>query len=742
MAKFQIATPGGFEVEVSAQTEDEALNIARQKWETMPRIVAKQDGDVRVFERNDGTRYLVAPGYSTTDPDKIAKVLEGQSAGEVSKTSIDESLIAQYPVAARAAEYVRGTPFVGSYADEALSAALGPQVGTGMRAVSGAMERQRPIESAAIQLGSGLLTTAGALSAAPKLAGLGGTIVGQGPRAAQMARGAALGMGLGGAEGAIYGAGEGQTAGERAKGAAVGGGIGAVLGGALGGAAPLATTAFENVARLFKRSDIDTIAKELNISSDAAKVIKATFDKGGDIQAATAALNRAGKEAMLADAGPAAQALLDAVVQSGGTAARTGGDAISQRMTRTNAAINDALGNTLGASPEGPRTAVAKIAQASAPARKAAYDAAYQTPINYASDAGYAIEGVLNKVSPDVLIKAVKEANDDMRANGIVNQQIMAMIGDNGDVIFREMPNVQQLDEIKKALQAIAYENTDDFGKLTGKGQRYSNLATELRDAVGNAVPSYLDAVKIGGDKIAEERAFKLGADLLRTKTNVEDVMLELGDKPSTAQLASAKQGLRSYIDTMLGNVRSIASDPNAETLEARQVIKAVLDMSSDNSRKKIKSLLGAEADALLAQIDEAAQSASVYASMAQNSKTAARLAQKQTIEQITEPGVVQHAMKGEFVGTTKGLIQNITGMTGEYTEAQKQRIYQDIARALTEKGGDDARLALNVLDKAMQGQALTDAQVNSLSRLVSGVLFTGAAPAATKATQSNVASR
>lgn len=733
MAKFHIATPGGYEVEVTAKDETEAVAKARKDWQKMPRIIAKKD-KTRVFERPNGQRYVVSPGYSSTNPQKVEEALSGMTGGEISRKGIDEAIIAENPLAARAGEYVRGTPFVGSYADEALGAVLGPQAATAARATSGAMQRQRPGQTAALNLAGGIMGSAGAATAAPaKLAQGAGALIGQGPRISQVARGIGAGAALGGLEGGIYGAGEGTGA-ERGAQAARGAGFGAAAGGLLGGAAPVAREAVGNVAGLFKRSDISQISRELGISKDAAKVIKATFDQGGDIDAAMENLNRAGKEAMIADAGEAAQALLDSATQAGGRAKAVTNKAISERMSRTGQAVTGALDEALGDAPLGPRTAVREIAERTAPARKQAYDLAYQTPIDYASQQGRNIEGVLDKVEPNVLIRAIGEANAEMADRGLKNQQIMATIDDAGNVVYREMPNVQQLDEIKKALQAVAYENTDDFGRLTGKGQRYNRQANELRDAVSEAVEPYGAAVSIGGDKLAEERAFVLGRDLLRAKTEVEDVMLELGEKPSQAQVSAAKRGLRSYIDKALGDVRAIASTPTPDENEARQVIKAVTDMSSGNARKKIKELMGAEADALLAQIDEAAQSAAVRARVSQNSLTAARKAGKEAIDEATKSGAVGQLMEGEFVGTTKQLIRAATGMTDEYSVQQQQKIYQDIARALTEKTGDDARAALAVLDRAMKGQELTEAQVDQLSNLVAGVLFSGSAPQAGRA--------
>jgi hypothetical protein len=68
--------------------------------------------------------------------------------------------------------------------------------------------------------------------------------------------------------------------------------------------------------------------------------------------------------------------------------------------------------------------------------------------------------------------------------------------------------------------------------------------------------------LQVGGDKIAEERAFKLGADFIKTNTQLEDVLSEFGENVSASQVNAAKSGLRNYIETAIGNVKAIASDP------------------------------------------------------------------------------------------------------------------------------------------------------------------------------------
>lgn len=684
-----------------------------------PRLLGEAGG-LRIYDRN-GIKYAVGEGYSTSDPERIAEIMAGEDYRDLLASDVRQERIGQAGYRAPLSQVVRGSA-LGSFADEAYGMVYGPEARDRQRRTAAAYQEEYPGRSLALNLGGASVEAAAAAPlVAPKAANW---VVQGGTRLGQVARGMLGGSAVGGLLGGLYGYGEGTDAESRVQEATSGGLLGAGFGGIVGGATPLAREGIENVGRLFRRSDVQQIAQELNISPDAARVIRNTFDQGGDVNAAIVNLNRAGSEAMLADAGPAAQALLDAAKASGGAASREVTEAVQGRLGRTNQAVGQTLDSLLGPAPLGPQTAVDEIAARTAPARAVAYRTAYETPIDYAADAGRNIEAVLDRIPPRVVIEAVNEANEAMRAQGIRNAQILASIGDNGEVIYREMPNVQQLDEIKKALQSLAYNNTDDFGRLNATGQRYNSLARELRDATADAVPDYRTAVQLGGDNIQEQRAFQLGRNLLRANTEIEDLTRELGPNPSQAQQEAARSGLRSYIEKTLGDVRAIASDPTAEAVEARQVIRAVTEMSSPNARTKIRNLLGADADTLLSQIDEAAQSAQLSAATARNSATAARLAQRETVEEVTAPGVIGQAAQGEAIGTTKALIQAVTGQTGEYTAQRRQQIYQDIARALTQKQGDDARAALAVLNRAMEGQSLTDQQTTELARLISGVLF------------------
>lgn len=879
-----------FEVRASspeeARAKAEATDVA-----TVPRVIAR-NGSTRVFERPNGQRYVVSPGASFTDPKKVEQVLSGMTAGEVTRQAIDEQIIAQNPVAVRAGEFARGTPFIGSYTDEIVGALAGPEAAAGVRAASGAMQRQRPGETLALNLGGGLAGTGAAALAAPAAATkLISGAVGAGSRGAQIARGVAAGATAGGIEGGVYGSGEGTNMLERLAGTGRGAAIGATGGAVFGGATPVVAEAAGNVIGLFRRSDIDKIAREFGISKNAAKVIKNTFDQGGDVQAAIANLNRAGGEAMIADAGPAAQALLDATAASGGRAGQVVRGAIDERMARSGSKMVAALNRALGEAddPEALRRGIVQGTQAE---RQAAYDAAFGKEIDWFSPAGAELRSLLETTPPEVLARAsrtarmaarsqssfpdysedfapeitfpsgqtakeaamsaeAKEVSDffealnassggakrpftakikrrggidptgpaaeELRQRGVTSRThpalfrvggmkeldnlsaselfdglasdagyadpediYAALVGEGRGVPSgtyddamqsadyrallelepeylarrdaleaaaaqeRALPSappapsnaypvqtVRDVDQIKRALDEV-YRTNDGQGLLGGQtdfGREAGIRATETRDLLKEAVPEYGRALAVSSDAITRRNAVDVGTSLLKRGTT-RDQISEFMKRAEPPEIYAAQSGLRGQIDEIMANVRRVPSDPN---IDVRQALSALSEMSSDASRAKMAMLLGDEAPALFAQLDEAAQSATVRAAMAQNSKTAGRQAIMGTVDELTAPGVVGQAMQGEAVNTTKAMIQAVTGQTAEYTAAQRQRIYQDIARALTEKSGENAVTSLRVLDAAMRGQELTDTQTDQLAKMLAGVLFGGATTGTTR---------
>lgn len=725
---FMIATPGGYEVEVRANSEAEALDLARQNWQTMPRVIKKGLPDNgRVIERPNGQRYFVSSSMSTTDPAKVEAILQSGDPGGVSRAAIDESILQDLPAGAGfASQYLKGIPFAGKYVDEM----MGDNT-TDMRMVQGAMERQRPGQTAGAQVASGVINSAAALAAAPQAV----ASFLAGPAGMRMLpaalRGAAVTAPIAATEGAVSGYGEGTNPEERVANAESGAAFGAGVGAGFGLAGPLVTRGAENLIGYVVGSDVGKIAATLGISTSAAKVIKNTFEMGGDLREAFDNLRRAGEEGMLADAGPAAQALLDGAASAGGDASRIATRAVGDRMVRTNEALTRGLDTQLGPTPLGPQTAIEEIAQRSAPAREAAYQTAYSQTVDWSSPSGQALVEALGRIDPADQQKAIQAANAILRDEGRATEMID--IPSTGFVGPLKPLTVMQMDALKKGLGEAAQKANAALnipGKVSSEGRRIGRQADAVRTALGQNVSAYDTAVRLGGDKIAEEGAFMAGRGALSTATEIEDVLMAIRPNASADELAAARSGLRSAFAKLMGDVRGLATNP-LET-DAGQVVAALKAASSDNAKAKVRLILGDQiADQLYKEFDKAAQSAIVNAAMVTNSKTAMRTSQREMIDDMTQPGIVGTAMRGEPINTTRALVQAVTGQTDEFTAQQRQRIYSDIARALTERKGADAMQALRLMDDAMAGQPLTEAQNRFLAEVIGSALSVGGATAA-----------
>lgn len=720
MTDFLITAPDGKKYKVSGADAAGAVAALQKHLGVQP----AETGADRARMARAGT--LPQPS-----PDALARTA---GANQIAQ---DEMMLAQDPALLRGAnKMVQGLPFVGEYADEAIGAIAGAVGGrdagdaamTRQRSINDAMDRQRPITSAALRTAGGI---AGAVpiaaAAGPAVAAkAGGTLL------SKAITGLGIGAAVGGAEGAVsgYGAGEGEG---RLREAASRGAVGAGLGGLVGAAVPAVSAAVKASLEAIKGRDVTVISRVLGIGKDAARVVKSSLE-ADDFVGAQAALKRAGADAVLADAGPASAQLLDTAAQAGGGALRVARTAVEGRAEAAGKRLTGILDGVLGA-PQGVKANARAISQRTASIRGAAYDRAYSQPIDYAADAGRNIEGVLSRIPPKTMRAAVDEANDAMRAAGVKNRQIMATIADDGAVTFREMPNVQQLDELKKALGAIGQNETDAItGRVSGAGLRAKKLASELRDAVAEAVPSYRTAVKLGGDKIAEDAAMDIGRKLLLSGTTREQVADVMANASREAR-AAAKAGLRQYIDDTLANVQRTITDPNVDAREAMSAVKA---LSSRANKEKVRAVVGNGTDALFRQLDEVTAHLELRSAVARNSATAARTAGKAAIDQVAEPSAASELMRGSPAKAAQKAIQFFTGRTGEADIAAKQKVYEEIAQALTSIRGPQAQRALQTVQQAIAGQPVASAD----AARVGWVLSSNLGSAAYQATQQSRATQ
>ena len=375
-------------------------------------------------------------------------------------------------------------------------------------------------------------------------------------------------------------------------------------------------------------------------------------------------------------------------------AARLATEAVERRATEAGRKINTVLDDTLGA-PVGTNLAARNIAEGTRQARADAYELAYSKPINYASDAGRNIEATLARVPDRVMDAAIAKANERMVAKGLQNQQILANVAKDGKVTFIEMPNVEQLDQIKRALGKLGAEAIDFFGRKNSDGTMYSNLAREIKNATSNAVREYGVAVRLGGDKIERDTALRLGTEILKsnvTRENVADAVKDMSDHARQ----EAATGLRSNIDNILANVKIAMTDTN---VDAREAFKFIKDMSSRANREKVKLLLGEDASqAIFKQLDESMKAFELRASVASNSATAVRQSTSQGVKNIVEGGAINQLRSGQVVDAPKSMIAAILGRSEEAKQQIKDDVYIEMVKALTGPRGAEARQALEHL--------------------------------------------
>ena len=710
-------------------------------------VVGTTEDGGRFVQLSNGAVVFTSPNYSTSDPETVKRLMEGDGVKKVVQSTTDKLLIDQNEKFARLSEFQRGTPFLGSYMDEALGAGFSRETMENLpfhldklygsegktdsaRILSEAMRRERPGETMALNL-AGSIPGSVALGAA-----VGPSVIGS-PQSSIIGRaavGGLLGAGGGATEGAVYGYGEGTDPRSRASEAAKQAAVGGALGGALGAAAPVVSDFIGGLIQRYKQTDVTKIAKEFGVSKDTAKVLKVAFDAND--QHAVDRILRAGDEATLADAGSSGIALLDAAGQQGGQPIQIMENAVGARANRSGAVVNSALDDALGPV-TGPRQAAREVASATAPARTAAYNAAYSTPIDYGTgQAGDRVLQVLSGIDEKTMRDAAEIANQRLRWKVSQGQlppnfgrQLLVEASDDGWKFAGEMPNVAQLDELKKALQELA--PVDDFGRSLDGGFRASQ-ARAVRDAAvdatGGADGTYAAALKIGGDKIEMDNGLRLGLEMIgatgKSKKTREEVAEQLADM-SADGVAMVRRGLRAHIDEALSYVKPIASAPDSEN--ARQAMEALRILGSENSRDKLRLLLGdQEFGRLWPQIEKVIATQEVVAGVAKNSATARRASINRMADEVMEPGVLGTIARNPVsLNSTEKLAQFLTNTTKETDAATRQKIWSEIAQLLSERRGSaSTTAALKYINNALAGQQLTSAQ----SKFIAELLTTGAA--------------
>lgn len=617
----------------------------------------------------------------------------------------------------------RGVPILGGALDEinaAGSALMGGDYNEALdyqRARDRFMDKKAPVLSTGLQVAGGVASGLGAA----KALGLGGQAAAAGvptrmlPTVPQALASGGVGVGVGGAD--MYARGEGGVS-NRALNAAIGG----AFGGVLGVAAPYVGGAFSaGTQRVLNFLSSDQALQRLGISREAANVLIRQLSTD-DTMTATGAqrIREAGPDAMLADAGQAATNLLDTSIQRSGPGSTAARQAIEQRAAGANRGLANELDNTFGQA-VGVETRQGGIRQGTAAARATAYDAAYDIPIDYASQPGRHIEGLMARLPQE----AINQANRLMRGEGQASRQIRATLNDDGTVTMLAMPDVRQLDYITRALNEVARgaEGQGAMGGTTAAGRIYGNLAQDIRQNMRQAVPEYGVALDTAADPIRRIQAIEFGSTLLNDRVTREQVAQQLAGA-STAERRAVVQGVRDQIDEVVANVKGMASDPN---VDARQLKEVLGKLSSPAARQKLTTILGEPAArSFFTQINRFERATQLRAAVATNSRTFGRTATDAQVKAMTEPGVIGSALEGNFGAAIKKAVQGVTGATPERRLAMEDRLYGEIARALTNVRGRDAETMLRRLRAAVQAQSANQTGARAIGAAGTGVTAGG----------------
>ena len=657
-------------------------------------------------------------GYSTTNQEEVKRLLSEMASEdfiqptEQAMTQQRQDIISQAPLTARGLKFSEGTVAAGSYIDEAAES-IDPQLGAKTRAVSAAMDEENPIESMLLQTAGAVVTAlpVGMLAVGSRLTGAADFVATNLTRGQRMLSGLLKGVPLATAEGGIYGYGEGKD-GTRQKTATTGAMFGLVpsAGLALGG------PVLQDLIKRVKEADIGFIAKTFEISTDAARLVKDAFSSGASLDAAVARIRSAGDQGMVADAGTAADHLLDAAAATTPAASELTQQVVGNRAAAASRSITETMDETLGLSPTGNKAAYKKISEETAQGRSDAYTDAYKEPINYASDEGRAIESVLDLIDESEMMGAIKKANADMRLDGKKNQQIMATIAADGTISYKEMPNVQQLDYIKRAFGKLGNDATDDItGKVSSDGIRFNTISGKLRTAIGNAVPLYNDAVALGGDKIMQDKALKIGGELLSKKTKRETV--EYLAKASVDERAAARQGVRNQIEDTLAEVKNSLA---TEDIDIKEAQKLLTDLSSRANLDKLSFIIGPKGVSdMMEKLTMVRRALTLQQAIAKNSATAGRQSLQQIGDTALNAGPKNAAMKGKPLAAVQETIMLALGTDAKSQAARSSAMFGDVIKALTNMRGEEAVKALELMTKVINKQIqITDKDADNIARL------------------------
>jgi len=665
------------------------------------------------------------------------------------QTIADSKHLGDFPIQAVLNSFTSGYMFIGEGMDEMVGAVHGDEAKEQVRQLNKAFAEQYPKTNLALRMAGGVTSAIplGSLAMTQKMYKFIQGIPGIWRYIASFTTGA----GIGATEGTISGLqiqGEGETGGyqnrfenafDRGTSGALWGGLGQT---AATGITDVGSILWTKLKHGLKDESIPVIKELFGVGTKAAQVIKKTVnDATAPFHVLRERLIRGGKDVTLADADQAMASILDVINVQGGASSNIIKNQVWGRAQTVAQGLDDALDKYIQKLPfrEGTKdidikqgTAIKmdaedlakQSAKGSATKRTEAYTKAYNTKIDYNTKEGKAILEILSRIDPSVRQAAMKTANKRLAWNKHDIGQQGFKLNPDKTLQWVENPNMLQLDYIKRALGELGY-SIQSIQKGMNRfvdhpdAKLYREMYTALNKTLRDANPNYVTATKLGQDNITRRNALDVGSNLLDDALNV-NALKRMMETAGEAELKMARYGLRGAIEDSLNNVKTSINSPD---VDINQMYALLRNLSSKNSRNKITELLGKKnADQLFKVMDRADVALTLKAEIAKGSQTATRITGKQTLEEITDAGVLQNVAKGELPLASKELIQKISRSKIIFGK-RKEIIMKDIANAMLESKGSIVRKQYKQLYDAVKRGEATEQQILEIAELISSRL-------------------
>ena len=723
----------------------------KKEWNKEDSIIAQWGKGKFIIELPNGKYNFLDQdaGISTTDPemirlamDEYAAVNQGQqydgmTTGDRSKLNYYEDIVNQDTFLARGGVFQSGYLFVGEGIDEAYEIAGNAMGKDGAKIREDyllrlkAFKETRPKEYMAWKAAGAIYSTLPAMIALPAtmytwLASL------------PMASGVVLGMAASGSFQAVEGAVSGWLAsdeGRRGEDAIQRGITQGMFGMMLGGIIPVAPKflawGWHKTRGGILKSPINEIARAFQISKGAAKMLKKTIMKSGEKLEDVLKELRLGvaAQAMVGDATEATKTLLDMIAASGNEAAEIVTKNILKRSETVAISTTKSLDDNIAKLPIMPgtkpkdliyqdaKTVAENLAIKTATKRGEAYKKAYNTKVDYNSEAGKKVLDVLNRTPNKLKQQAINEANDILQMEGKEIGQMVLTLGDDGLLKFVKQPNMMQLDYIKRALSELAYDPL----KVTGLSKAAGTMRYQLTTALKELNPAYRKALKLGQEKITRENAIDIGQNAMKSKTSVAELSKLINNKNiGKEEREMVAMGLRAELDRVLGEVRATAS----RGADIKEMDKLLSIFSSRNAKKKLRLLIPDEKKykAVVKELAKARAVLDLQNAVNINSKTYTRTALNEELIEVVEGGVVKTASRGEFPKAVAKFVDKLLKVK-EITDSDRAVIMKELAIIMVEKRGGKATKQFSELYNAFKNNAMSFQQLQELTRLMASRL-------------------